>query len=101
VAVVGLEFQVRSGNAVSETKKLTNATQQLEGAVNNTNKRLRDANGRYIAAGRSAAGASNGIRAFGASAIGASGGVKALGAAIQSALGPIALLTAAAGALSA
>jgi TP901 family phage tail tape measure protein len=101
VAVVGLEFQVRSGNAVSETKKLTTATQQLEGAVNNTNNRLRDANGRYIAAGRSAAGASNGIRAFGASAIGASGGVKALGAAIQSALGPIALLTAAAGALSA
>jgi len=101
VAVVGLEFQVRSGNAVSETKKLTTATQRLEGAVNNTNNRLRDANGRYIAAGRSAAGASNGIRAFGASAIGASGGVKALGAAIQSALGPIALLTAAAGALSA
>jgi TP901 family phage tail tape measure protein len=64
VAVVGLEFQVRSGNAVSETKKLTTATQQLEGAVNNTNNRLRDANGRYIAAGRSAAGASNGIRQF-------------------------------------
>ena len=64
MAVVGLEFQVRSGNAVSETKKLTTATQQLEGAVNNTNNRLRDANGRYIAAGRSAAGASNGIRQF-------------------------------------
>ena len=64
MAVVGLEFQVRSGNAVSETKKLTTAAQQLEGAVNNTNNRLRDANGRYIAAGRSAAGASNGIRQF-------------------------------------
>ena len=64
MAVVGLEFQVRSGNAVSETKKLTTATQQLEGAVNNTNNRLRDANGRYIAAGRSAAGASNGIKQF-------------------------------------
>ena len=64
MAVVGLEFQVRSGNAVSETKKLTTATQQLEGAVNNTNNRLRDANGRYIAAGRSAAGAANGIKQF-------------------------------------
>ena len=64
MAVVGLEFQVRSGNAVSETKKLTTATQQLENAVNNASTRLRDANGRFIATGRSAAGASNGIRQF-------------------------------------
>jgi len=66
VAVVGLEFQVRSGNAVSETKKLTTAAQQLENAVNNASTRLRDANGRFIATGRSAAGASNGIRQFSA-----------------------------------
>ena len=66
MAVVGLEFQVRSGNAVSETKKLTTATQQLENAVNNASTRLRDANGRFIAAGRSAVGASNGIKQFSA-----------------------------------
>ena len=66
MAVVGLEFQVRSGNAVSETKKLTTAAQQLENAVNNASTRLRDANGRFIATGRSAAGASNGIRQFSA-----------------------------------
>jgi TP901 family phage tail tape measure protein len=66
VAVVGLEFQVRSGNAVSETKKLTTAAQQLENAVNNASTRLRDANGRFISTGRSAANASNGIRQFNA-----------------------------------
>ena len=61
MAVVGLEFQVRSGNAVSETKKLTTATQQLETAVQSNIVRLRDSNGRFIKAGESAAQASKGV----------------------------------------
>jgi TP901 family phage tail tape measure protein len=73
VAVVGLEFQVRSGNAVSETKKLTTATQQLEGAVKSNIVRLRDSNGRFIKAGESAAQASKGVDQLTA-------GIKRLGA---------------------
>ena len=61
MAVVGLEFQVRSGNAVSETKKLTTATQQLESAVQSNIVKLRDSNGRFIKAGESAAQASKGV----------------------------------------
>ena len=73
MAVVGLEFQVRSGNAVSETKKLTTATQQLEGAVKSNIVRLRDSNGRFIKAGESAAQASKGVDQLTA-------GIKRLGA---------------------
>ena len=61
MAVVGLEFQVRSGNAVSETKKLTTATQQLESAVQNNIVKLQDSSGRFKKAGESAAQASKGV----------------------------------------
>ena len=82
-------------------KEATQALRGVDGAAEKLNGRLRDANGRFIATGNAAAGASNGIRLFGAGAKGAAGGVATLGAAVGAALGPISLVTAAVGGLTA
>jgi TP901 family phage tail tape measure protein len=61
VAVVNLDFQVNARQPTQELKQFTRQTQQLEASVKGAGERLRDANGRLIAAGQSAQQASTKI----------------------------------------
>jgi TP901 family phage tail tape measure protein len=61
VAVVNLDFQVNARQPTQELKQFTHQTQQLEASVKGAGERLRDANGRFIAAGQSAQQASTKI----------------------------------------
>ncbi len=61
MAVVNLDFQVNARQPTQELKQFTHQTQQLEASVKGAGERLRDANGRFIAAGQSAQQASTKI----------------------------------------
>ena len=61
MAVVNLDFQVNARQPTQELKEFTRQTQQLEASVKGAGERLRDANGRFIAAGQSAQQASTKI----------------------------------------
>ena len=61
MAVVNLDFQVNARQPTQELKQFTRQTQQLEASVKGAGERLRDANGRFIAAGQSAQQASTKI----------------------------------------
>ncbi len=61
MAVVNLDFQVNARQPTQELKQFTRQTQQLEASVKGAGERLRDANGRLIAAGQSAQQASTKI----------------------------------------